>query len=709
MKRMMNKLAALIITLSMVICSVLGCGVQNVSAKVESGYGAETTYADIGDIADETEEDNEEDDEDEEDEDAEKDISVDDMLDIEYHITAKWEKHCNVDMTIKNISGNYIDNWEVCFDLDAEIENIWNAQITSHEDGEYTIKNAGWNQDIGVDNTVTFGMTIKYDGDFEFPTDCYLTREQIEVQKDYSIKYKENSHWDGHVNGRIIVTNDSEENIEDWKLDIKLDGVKSIDNIWNAKVLLSEGGVFKLNNANYNQNIAPGESVEFGFIAKCSDTVGLSGYTLYEMSDDVRYFEGNYVEEDFDEENYEVYYDSEDFDTYEEYLQYLQENGLEQPTLFSRRTKAAKKQLKSRDALINTYFKFFDKNGHVIEDAGKVKATQSYQLSGMEAYTIYAGTKKDKGNAYLTLGKTSYVGYDFKQSDSIKMKGFAHGQTNEILEFGKGKKKQKYFMFGGKSDGKKWAKEIAFIKFGKVIDKLKDKKELAYDINKTNLVRRITHINCANKKGDSKGVVKRVDAALSADMSVLAIWCMFMDGAVQVSLYKMGPIREFVKKTKKMPTFSLKSSKAKKACLASYYQKPQKGKRSLGDCAVHPSNSFQSIEVSNKVGSNKHYVYICGGNENTPNQNGLQISRFTMTENKSSISNRRRVMVNPKTQGDDKNDIESHNREIEGCHIVGKDLQFLITHSKTNGEQVMKNLQYICRIKKNEFTSDTKY
>ena len=110
MKRMMNKLAALIITLSMVICSVLGCGVQNVSAKVESGYGAETTYADIGDIADETEEDNEEDDEDEEDEDAEKDISVDDMLDIEYHITAKWEKHCNVDMTIKNISGIYIDN-----------------------------------------------------------------------------------------------------------------------------------------------------------------------------------------------------------------------------------------------------------------------------------------------------------------------------------------------------------------------------------------------------------------------------------------------------------------------------------------------------------------------------------------------------------------------------------------------------------------------
>lgn len=50
MKRMMNKLAALLITLSMVICSVLGCGVQNVSAKVESGYGAETTYADIGDI-----------------------------------------------------------------------------------------------------------------------------------------------------------------------------------------------------------------------------------------------------------------------------------------------------------------------------------------------------------------------------------------------------------------------------------------------------------------------------------------------------------------------------------------------------------------------------------------------------------------------------------------------------------------------------------
>lgn len=187
MKTGVRKLLALVLTIAvcmsnMVTVSASG-GTENTDNSVKMNWE---------DVA---QEDNDEEDYDDEDmdydeEDDLEDCSVDNMLDIEYHITAKWDKHYNVDVTLKNVSDSIIDNWEICFDLEAEIENIWNATITDHEDDEYVIKNAGWNQDIKEGGTVTFGMTIKCDNDLEFPTNCYLTRELVEVENGYSIQYK---------------------------------------------------------------------------------------------------------------------------------------------------------------------------------------------------------------------------------------------------------------------------------------------------------------------------------------------------------------------------------------------------------------------------------------------------------------------------------------------------------------------------------------
>lgn len=70
---------------------------------------------------------------------------------------------------------------------------------------------------------------------------------------------------------------------------------------------------------------------------------------------------------------------------------------------------------------------------------------------------------------------------------------------------------------------------------------------------------------------------------------------------------------------------------------------------------------------------------------------------------------KRRIIVNPKTRSDDNYNIEENNREIEGCHIIGKDLVLLITHSKTEGQEIKKDLQYICRIKKADINKETKY
>ncbi|MDE6635877.1 MAG: cellulose binding domain-containing protein [Lachnospiraceae bacterium] len=253
---------------------------------------------------------------------SKKDCSVDNMLDIEYHVTAKWENHYNVDVTFKNISDIMIDDWEISFDLDADIEKIWNANITEHEEDKYVIHNDGRNKDIKEGSTVTFGMTIKCDNDLEFPTNFYLTREPVEVENGYSIKYKEDSRKDNVVSGRIIITNESDKVIENWKLDVTIDNLKSFDNLKDVELISNDKkGSFRFNNAEYNQNIPVGQSVEFGFIAKCSGSIKIVASTLYEMYDDFFYDDGNYIDKKYLDE--EVVYNLEDFESSEEYLYFM--------------------------------------------------------------------------------------------------------------------------------------------------------------------------------------------------------------------------------------------------------------------------------------------------------------------------------------------------------------------------------------------------
>lgn len=559
MKTGVRKLLALVLTIAvcmsnMVTVSANG-GTENTDNSVKMNWE---------DVA---QEDNDEEDYDDEDmdydeEDDSEDCSVDNMLDIEYHITAKWDKHYNVDVTLKNVSDSIIENWEICFDLEAEIENIWNATITDHEDDEYVIKNAGWNQDIKEGGTVTFGMTIKCDNDLEFPTNCYLTRELVEVENGYSIQYKEDSRWDNFVNGRIIITNESDKVIEDWKLDVTINNLESFDNLWNAKLISNDKkGFFSFNNVEYNQNIPVGQGIEFGFIAKCSGTIEIVASTLYEMSDDFYYDDGNY----FDKEdlNGEVVYNSEDFDSYEEYLQFLQENNINQFSVMKtkeRTQKVASKPIK-RDALINTYLRFYKENGELIQNAGEVKATQSFVFDDNGVYNISSNKRnKKKENCYLTLGSESPFGYEIKQDKYLEMCDFAHGQTFEKLSLGKSSAK-KYFMFSGNSNqyeikGKKpftrWATEICFVKCNTINKELKkNKAKFQYNTKKNGTIRRITSINCANKEGKSRGIVKRVDGALSANAKVLVIWCQMVDGGIQVSLYDTASIKKFITRKKR--------------------------------------------------------------------------------------------------------------------------------------------------------------
>lgn len=145
-----------------------------VEAEEDSGF-------DEDENADEDYYDDSDEDEDEI-EDDETITSIDDMIDVSFNVTSQWTNHYNADVEITNISGEAIDDWELEFDFKDKIENIWNATITSKEEDTYVIRNADWNQDIPVDGKVSFGMTVEYSGEIEFPKEILLTKDALIVE-----------------------------------------------------------------------------------------------------------------------------------------------------------------------------------------------------------------------------------------------------------------------------------------------------------------------------------------------------------------------------------------------------------------------------------------------------------------------------------------------------------------------------------------------
>lgn len=74
-------------------------------------------------------------------------------------LTGHWKGGFNANVKIENTGDTVIENWYLGFDFQNLISNIWNAEIFQKETGEYIIKNAGFNQYIGVGESIQFGFS----------------------------------------------------------------------------------------------------------------------------------------------------------------------------------------------------------------------------------------------------------------------------------------------------------------------------------------------------------------------------------------------------------------------------------------------------------------------------------------------------------------------------------------------------------------------
>ena len=228
---------------------------------------------------------------------------------VEFKITNQWPGAFNGELVLTNTADKPLENWTLKFDFEHEITNMWNAQILTHENNSYVIKNMGWNQDIEPGSSVTIGFQANGDGTINNPSKYSLDmEEQVASDVDYTIGFKLTGNWNNGFNGEISITNQSKAPIEDWSL--AFDFEANINNLWTATIVENIDNHYVIKNKGYNANIAPGQTL----------TLGFSGDNLKDSTIEPSNYKLSYIGsvKDKEEIDYELDTDNDDLPDYYE-------------------------------------------------------------------------------------------------------------------------------------------------------------------------------------------------------------------------------------------------------------------------------------------------------------------------------------------------------------------------------------------------------
>ncbi|MDD5936012.1 MAG: cellulose binding domain-containing protein [Clostridiales bacterium] len=199
-------------------------------------------------------------------------VFIGEGFEVRYEVTSSWPGAFNTQLTITNTSDNVIDNWAISFHMPYEITDLWNGMILSNENGIYTIKNCGYNQDINVGESINFGFTGHVEGDFVLPDSFIIKSFEKETDiDDITFTFHVDQDWKSGFNGTITIRNNTEKAIEDWSLEFDFD--HQINDFWTAEIISAEKNHYLIKNRGYNANIQPGECVSLGFSGTLGNVV----------------------------------------------------------------------------------------------------------------------------------------------------------------------------------------------------------------------------------------------------------------------------------------------------------------------------------------------------------------------------------------------------------------------------------------------------
>lgn len=108
----------------------------------------------------------------------------------------------------------------------------------------------------------------------------------------YSVEYTVKNEWTGNQNIEVTITNTGDDVLSGWAMGYNAFG--EIGGLWNAKIYGHQGTEYILSSAGYNDELAPGQSTNFGYtltgdkfkipqnIVNCAERVDITeGYNVY--------------------------------------------------------------------------------------------------------------------------------------------------------------------------------------------------------------------------------------------------------------------------------------------------------------------------------------------------------------------------------------------------------------------------------------------
>lgn len=172
---------------------------------------------------------------------------------------------------LTNISDEVLRNWNLSFDTDFTIYNIWEASIKKHAGQTYVIGYADWNQVIAPGDSVKIGFTGKYTGQLKPPVDYTLENAGTKPEEvNCEVTYNRTSAWQEAYQGIITIWNKSDQKLVDWTLEFDFDG--EIAQLYIADIVSHIGNHYILRGKDYNRNILKNSSLNLQFQVSTPNT-----------------------------------------------------------------------------------------------------------------------------------------------------------------------------------------------------------------------------------------------------------------------------------------------------------------------------------------------------------------------------------------------------------------------------------------------------
>ncbi len=95
----------------------------------------------------------------------------------------------------------------------------------------------------------------------------------------YSVNYNVTNEWDGAQTVELTISNTGSESILNWAL--KYDAKGEISNLWNAEQYNQSGNEYIIKNVGWNFEIAPSQSVTYGYTLNGTELSLPESFELY--------------------------------------------------------------------------------------------------------------------------------------------------------------------------------------------------------------------------------------------------------------------------------------------------------------------------------------------------------------------------------------------------------------------------------------------